>query len=132
MPKPEISLAKQATRDAVIFYGSSNSASLEALDMLAADGLYLNAMRLRAFPFAQEVVDFIHQHDRIVVIDQNRDGQMRKLLIVECEIDPRKLLSYTHYDGMPMTALGAASHIAKLFGSSNVTPLRKKKAGEKA
>ena len=132
MPKPEISLARKDTRDAVIFFGSSTSASLEALDMLAADGLHLNAMRLRAFPFPQEVVDFIDQHDRIVVIEQNRDGQMRKLLIVECEIDPRKLLSYTHYDGMPMTALGAASHIAKLFGSSNVTPLRKRKAGEKA
>ena len=132
MPKPEIRRAKKPTSDGIIYYGSSNSASLEALDMLEADGLHLNAMRLRAFPFAQEVVDFIDQHERIVVIDQNRDAQMRKLLIIECEVDPKKLLSYTHYDGMPMTALGAASHIAKLFGSSNVTPLRKKKAGEKA
>lgn len=132
VPAPEFHRARKATRDAVIFYGSSKSASLEALDMLAADGVHLNAMRLRGFPFSKEVSDFIDQHDSVVVIEQNRDAQMRKLLIVECEIDPRKLLSYTHYDGMPMTALGAANHIAKLFGGSNVTPLRKTKAGEKA
>jgi 2-oxoglutarate/2-oxoacid ferredoxin oxidoreductase subunit alpha len=132
VPAPQIHKAKKATRDAMIFYGSSNSACLEALDILAADGLHLNAMRLRGFPFSKEVTDFIERHDRVFVIDQNRDAQMRKLLIIECELNPKKMLSYTHYDGMPMTARGAATHIANVLGSSNVTPLRKKKAGEKA
>jgi 2-oxoglutarate ferredoxin oxidoreductase subunit alpha len=132
VPAPEFHEAKKATRDGMIFYGSSNSACLEALDILAADGLHLNAMRVRGFPFSKEVTDFIERHDRVFVIDQNRDAQMRKLLIIECELNPRKMLSYTHYDGMPMTALGAARHIASVLGGSNVTPLRKKKAGEKA
>jgi 2-oxoglutarate ferredoxin oxidoreductase subunit alpha len=132
LPLPEFHEAKKTSRDAVIFYGSSNSACLEALDILAADGLHLNGMRLRSFPFNKQVTEFVNNHDRVFVIEQNRDGQMRKLLIIECELDPQKLLSYTHYDGMPMTARGAASHIASVLGgSSNVTPLRKKKAGEK-
>lgn len=132
VPRPQFHEAKKATRDAMIFYGSSNSACLEALDILAADGLHLNAMRVRGFPFNREVTDFIERHDRVFVIDQNRDAQMRKLLIIECELNPRKMLSYTHYDGLPMTALGAARHIASVLGGSNVTPLRKNKAGEKA
>ena len=132
VPAPVIHKAKKATRDAIIFYGSSDSACLEALDILAADGLHLDAMRIRSFPFSKQVTDFIDSHDQVFVVDQNRDAQMRKLLIIECEINPRKMLSYTHYDGMPMTARGAASHIANVLGSSNVTPLRKKKAGEKA
>ncbi|PCH51814.1 MAG: ferredoxin oxidoreductase [Cellvibrionales bacterium] len=132
VPAPVIHTAKKTTRDAIVFYGSSDSACLEALDILAADGLHLNAMRIRSFPFSKQVTDFIDSHDRVFVIDQNRDAQMRKLLIIECEINPRKMLSYTHYDGMPMTARGAATYIANVLGSSNVTPLRKKKAGEKA
>lgn len=132
VPRPQFHEAKKATRDAMIFYGSSNSACLEALDILAADGFHLNAMRVRGFPFNREVTDFIERHDRVFVIDQNRDAQMRKLLIIECELNPRKMLSYTHYDGLPMTALGAARHIASVLGGSNVTPLRKNKAGEKA
>ncbi|RLA47013.1 MAG: 2-oxoacid:acceptor oxidoreductase subunit alpha [Gammaproteobacteria bacterium] len=131
VPAPQVYRAKKTTRDGMIFYGSSRDASLEALDILAAKGLHLDAMRLRAFPFSKEVVDFIDAHDRVFVVEQNRDGQMRKLLIIECELNPGKLLSYTHYDGMPMTALDAADHIARVLGSSNITPLRKKKAGEK-
>ncbi|RLA53721.1 MAG: 2-oxoacid:acceptor oxidoreductase subunit alpha [Gammaproteobacteria bacterium] len=131
VPAPQVYRAKKTTRDGMVFYGSSRDASLEALDILAAKGLHLDAMRLRAFPFSKEVVDFIDAHDRVFVVEQNRDGQMRKLLIIECELNPGKLLSYTHYDGMPMTALDAADHIARVLGSSNITPLRKKKAGEK-
>ena len=132
VPAPVTYKADKKTRDGVIFYGTSTDASLEALDMLADEGLYLDALRLRAFPFSKEVTDFIDSHDRIFVIEQNRDGQMRKLLIIECELNPKKLLSYTHYDGMPMTALGVSGHIAEVLGKNNVTPLRKRKAGAKA
>ncbi len=129
VPEPVIYEAEKKTNDAVIFYGTSTSASLEALDLLAQKGLYLNALRLRAFPFNRDVTDFIERHDRVFVIEQNRDAQMRKLLIIECDINPKKLLSYTHYDGMPMTALGVSGHIAEVLGKNNVTPLRKRKAG---
>lgn len=131
VPGPVTYMADKKTRDGVIFYGTSTDASLEALDMLAEEGVYLDALRLRAFPFSKEVTDFIDSHDRIFVIEQNRDGQMRKLLIIECDLNPKKLLSYTHYDGMPMTALGVSRHIGEVLGKNNVTPLRKRKAGAK-
>lgn len=132
VPAPVFYRAKEKTSTAVIFYGTSRDASLEALDILAEKGLHLNAMCLKSFPFSQEVSDFIEQHERIFVIEQNRDGQMRKLLIIECDINPKKLLSYTHYDGMPMTARGASEHISRVLGSDNVSPIRKSKAGAKA
>ncbi len=131
VPGPVTYMADKKTRDGVIFYGTSTDASLEALDMLADEGLYLDALRLRAFPFSKEVTDFIDSHHRIFVIEQNRDGQMRKLLIIECDLNPKKLLSYVHYDGMPMTAFGVSGHIAEVLGKNNVTPLRKRKAGAK-
>jgi len=132
VPGPVIYKAAEKTRDGVIFYGTSTDASLEALDILAEQGLHLDALRLRAFPFNKEVTDFIDSHDRVFVIEQNRDGQMRKLLIIECDLNPKKLLSYTHYDGMPMTAQGVSGHIGEVLGKNNVTPLRKRKAGVKS
>ena len=132
VPGPVTYKAAKKTRDGVIFYGTSTDASLEALDLLAEQDIHLDALRLRAFPFSKEVTDFIDSHDRVFVIEQNRDGQMRKLLIIECDLNPKKLLSYVHYDGMPMTALGVSGHIAEVLGKNNVTPLRKRKAGAKA
>ena len=132
VPGPVLYKAAKKTRDGVIFYGTSTDASLEALDLLAEQGVHLDALRLRAFPFSKEVTDFIDSHDKVFVIEQNRDGQMRKLLIIECDLNPKKLLSYVHYDGMPMTALGVSGHIAEVLGKNNVTPLRKRKAGAKA
>ncbi len=131
VPGPVAYKAAKKTRDGVIFYGTSTDASLEALDLLAEQGVHLDALRLRAFPFSKEVTDFIDSHDKVFVIEQNRDGQMRKLLIIECDLNPKKLLSYVHYDGMPMTALGVSGHIAEVLGKNNVTPLRKRKAGAK-
>lgn len=132
VPGPVTYKATKKTRDGVIFYGTSTDASLEALDLLAEKDVHLDALRLRAFPFSKEVTDFIDSHDKVFVIEQNRDGQMRKLLIIECDLNPKKLLSYVHYDGMPMTALGVSGHIAEVLGKNNVTPLRKRKAGAKA
>ncbi len=132
VPGPVTYKASKKTRDGVIFYGTSTDASLEALDILAEQGLHLDALRLRAFPFSKEVTDFIESHDRIFVIEQNRDAQMRKLLIIECDLNPKKLLSYVHYDGMPMTALGVSGHIGEVLGKNNITPIRKGKAGAKS
>ena len=129
VPEPVVYNAKKDTRDAMVFYGTSRDACLEALDILADKGLHLDALCIRAFPFSDAVTDFIDQHDRVFVVDQNRDGQMRKLLIVECELNPKKLHSYRHYDGMPMTALGASEYISRTLANNNVTPLRKRKAG---
>jgi 2-oxoglutarate ferredoxin oxidoreductase subunit alpha len=61
-------------------------------------------MRLRAFPFPDAVVDFINSHDQIFLVEQNRDAQMRMLLVNECAIDPARFISVLNYDGTPITA----------------------------
>ena len=85
----------------------------EALDHLEADGNHVNALRVRAFPFAQSVEDFIHEHDRVFVVEQNRDGQLRSMLMNEFTLDARKLVPVLHYDGTPITARFIAADIAQ-------------------
>ena len=83
---------------------STRPGVLEGLDELAADGLKLNSMRLKAFPFNEDVKAFCAAHDTVFVIEQNRDGQMRSLLMVEADVPGEKLISVLNYDGTPMTA----------------------------
>lgn len=104
VPQPLVKQAAQATRRGVIYFGSTSPAMDEALEALEAQGVALDAMRLRAFPFPQSVSDFIAAHDVVYVVEQNRDAQMRTLLINELEIDPRRLVKVLHYDGTPITA----------------------------
>jgi 2-oxoglutarate ferredoxin oxidoreductase subunit alpha len=86
---------------------------------------------VKAFPFNRDVEDFIAQHDTVFMVEQNRDGQMRSLLINECEINPSKLVALLNYDGMPITARYIQGKIADYLQSANVTPLRRQ-AGQKA
>ena len=91
-------------RPGVIFFGTSIYAAQEAIEMLAEEGIHLDAMRPRAFPFGKAFRDFVDSHERIFVIEQNRDAQFRSLMMIELGIDPAKLISVLNYDGMPITA----------------------------
>lgn len=91
-------------KDGVIFFGTSTYAAEEAIDMLAADGIRLDAMRPRAFPFSQAFVEFVESHDRVFVIEQNRDAQFKSLMMIEIGADPARIVSVLNYDGMPITA----------------------------
>lgn len=104
VPPPVFRKATKASKVGVIFYGSSSPSMLEAFDLLEKDGIHLNGMRLRAFPFAESVNKFILDQDFVFVVEQNRDAQMRSLLINELEIDPAHLIKVLHYDGTPITA----------------------------
>src|SRR5579871_3965516 len=104
VPAPLVTPAKQATRHGVIYYGSTTVAMDEALGALQADGVHLDTLRVRAFPFSEEVSAFIDAHDQVFVIEQNRDAQLQKLLVNECAIDPARFISILHYDGTPITA----------------------------
>jgi 2-oxoglutarate/2-oxoacid ferredoxin oxidoreductase subunit alpha len=104
VPQPVIRRAARETPLGVIYFGSTSPAMLEALEVLAAQGLDVDAMRLRAFPFADSVADFIARHDRVFVVEQNRDGQLRTLLVNELEVDPARVVKVVHYDGTPITA----------------------------
>ncbi|MEA3299036.1 MAG: 2-oxoacid:acceptor oxidoreductase subunit alpha [Pseudomonadota bacterium] len=126
VPAPELIPARQETREGVIFFGTSTASTLEALDQLAEEGVHIDALRVRAFPFNREVEDFIEQHDRVFVVEQNRDGQLRKMLIIECDIDPKKLLSVRYYGGMPITARNISRQIHQLRGGATVTKIRRK------
>jgi 2-oxoglutarate/2-oxoacid ferredoxin oxidoreductase subunit alpha len=101
-----------ATRVGAMYYGSTSPAMNEADVMLAEDGIHLDLLRLRGFPFGDEVEAFIESHDKVFVIEQNRDGQMRSLLINELEINPKKLIKIVHYDGTPISARFISGAIA--------------------
>jgi len=112
VPGPVIRNASGQTSDGVIYYGSTAPAMDEALDMLEAQGLRLDALRVRGFPFADEIFDFIAAHDRIYLVEQNRDAQLKTLITTEGGVDPGKLLSLLHFDGTPITARFIAREIA--------------------
>jgi 2-oxoglutarate ferredoxin oxidoreductase subunit alpha len=85
----------------------------EALAALEAKGLHLDTLRLRAFPFAEDVIEFVNAHDQVFVVEQNRDAQMRSLLVNECAIDPARFISILHYDGTPIMARFITTAIAE-------------------
>jgi 2-oxoglutarate ferredoxin oxidoreductase subunit alpha len=82
-------------------------------------------MRIRAFPFHDDVKRFVADHEQVFVVEQNRDAQLRTLLITEEEINPAKLSRVLHYDGTPITARFIAGSIADTASSLKIVPLRK-------
>jgi 2-oxoglutarate ferredoxin oxidoreductase subunit alpha len=104
VPRPIRRNAKRHTPDGVIYMGSTDPAMDEALCALEADGIHIDALRVRAFPFQDEVFDFIRDHEQVFVVEQNRDGQLKTLLVNEGGVHPARLVSVRHYDGTPITA----------------------------
>jgi len=104
VPQPVPRAADKKTRYGVIYFGSTSPAMDEALHSLAAAEIHLDALRLRAFPFPASVLEFIEAHDEVFVVEQNRDAQMRSLLINELAVAPSQLFAVLHYDGTPITA----------------------------
>jgi 2-oxoglutarate ferredoxin oxidoreductase subunit alpha len=125
VPAPIVHRAERPTRNAVIYFGSTAAAMDEAQALLAKQGVHLDAMRLRAFPFPDAVEDFVARHDQVFVVEQNESGQMRSLLINELELDPAKLLKLVHYDGTPITARFIVKSIADALAGDTIVPLRK-------
>ena len=95
---------KSVRAPGVLFFGTSTYAAEEALEMLAADGIALDAMRVRAFPFTKSFENFVATHDRVFVVEQNRDAQFKSLMMIELGTNPAKLVSVLNYDGTPITA----------------------------
>ena len=103
-PAPILQQAKLPTTIGVIHYGSTSAAMAEASVQLEQRGLHVDTLRVRAFPFSDEVANFIERHERVFVVEQNESAQLRSLIINECDIDPKKLVRVLHYDGTPITA----------------------------
>jgi 2-oxoglutarate/2-oxoacid ferredoxin oxidoreductase subunit alpha len=124
-PRPVLAYGEKKSRYGVIYYGSTAPAMDEAIGMLIADGNNLDILRVRAFPFHHSVEDFIADHDFVFVVEQNRDAQLRTLIVNECGIDPARLVPILHYDGTPITARFIAGAIGDRLDALKVTPLRK-------
>ncbi|HEY3951514.1 2-oxoacid:acceptor oxidoreductase subunit alpha [Phenylobacterium sp.] len=120
IPAPIRRDAKRKTPDGVIYFGSTTPSMLEALEHLEGQGRHLDAMRLRGFPFCDEVYEFVAAHERVFVVEQNRDAQLRTLLMNEGEIDPAKLVPVLHYDGTPITARFIAREIGQLLALGQI------------
>ncbi len=125
VPAPVIRRAAQPARAGAIWFGSTGAAMAESLAELAQEGIHLDQMRIRAFPFADAVAEFIAEHEHVFVVEQNRDAQLKMMLVNECGIDPQKLISILHYDGNPLTERFVTREIAEKARLFNVTPLRK-------
>lgn len=109
--KPEFFQDQNTSKEGIIFFGTSAHSTREAIDLMKADGRNFDAMRLKAFPFGEEVKAFIDAHETVFVVEQNRDAQMRTLIMTELGINASKLKSVLNFDGAPLTAATVVEHI---------------------
>ena len=123
VPQPIVRNAQQKTRYGAIYYGSTSPSMHEAIDALEQEGMHLDIMRVRAFPFPDSVAEFIAAHDKVFIVEQNRDAQLRSLVINEFGIDPAKLIPVLHYEGAPITARFIGGAISDLLHQWKVVPI---------
>ena len=113
IPAPVARPAKRRTPHGVIYFGSTTPAMHEALESLEGQGVLVDGLRVRGFPFSDEVLDFIAAHETVFVVEQNRDAQLRTLVMVEGNVDPAKLIPVLGYDGSPITARFITDEISR-------------------
>lgn len=126
VPAPIRKQAKKRTPDGVIYFGSTDPAMEEALCALESRGVHLDALRVRGFPFQDEVFDFIRQHEQVFVVEQNRDAQLKSLLVNEGGVHPARLVSVLHYDGTPITARFIIKTISERLEAGHAAALPEK------
>ncbi len=117
VPQPVIVQSELPARHGAIYFGSTSPAMDEAIDVLKGQGIALDTLRVRAFPFPDSVRTFIEAHESVFVVEQNRDGQLRSLLVNEFGLDPARLVPVLHYDGTPITARFIAGAIQERLGA---------------
>lgn len=120
VPAPEFYQDQSVGKIGMIFFGTTTYAALEAMDTFIDNGTKVDSMRIKGFPFNHEVQNFVESHDTIFVIEQNKDGQMRSLLIHELDANPSKFISILNYDGYPITALKINTQIEEHVSVKNL------------
>ena len=120
VPAPELYQENNENKEGILFFGTSTFAAEEALDILKENGKPMDAMRLKSFPFNETVENFINNHEKIYVVEQNRDAQMKSLLTIELGINPSKLISVLNYDGTPITADMILNQISNKFATQTL------------
>ncbi len=114
-PEPHSAFRDPENQLGVLFFGTTTHAGYEAVGRFAAKGIKMNTMRLRGFPFCQEIHDFIKDHRRIFLIEQNRNAQMKTLLVKETGVSPAKVESILNYDGLPITVAFIEKQLARML-----------------
>ncbi|HEX2190681.1 MAG TPA: 2-oxoacid:acceptor oxidoreductase subunit alpha [Longimicrobiaceae bacterium] len=117
VPEPELHL-RPGARLGIVSIGGCHAAVLEALDRLGERGVAADYLRVRGFPFGPGVRAFLEAHDRVVVVEQNRDAQLRSLLLLETEVAPERLLSARRYGGIPLSARDVVEDVLNLIGEA--------------
>jgi 2-oxoglutarate ferredoxin oxidoreductase subunit alpha len=102
VPEAKIRRSRKGAPVGIVSLGSCDAAVEEALDKLAAKGIHVDYCRIRAFPFGKKVRQFLEQHEHVFVVEQNRDAQLKTLLLAETQYPPARLHSILHYGGLPM------------------------------
>jgi 2-oxoglutarate ferredoxin oxidoreductase subunit alpha len=120
VPQPVERRSGHGAKYGAIYYGSTSPAMDEAITVLERDGTPLDMLRVRAFPFPDSVREFVLAHERVFVIEQNRDAQLRSLLVNEFELDPARVEPVLHYDGTPITARFIVREIERRIGGKVV------------
>lgn len=121
LPAPVWQNPEQENEMGLLYFGTSELSTLEAAEMLANQGIHLDLGRIRAFPFHSSLAEFIQDHQKIFVVEQNRDAQMRSLLINELNVDPARLIPVLNYDGLPITGLMIHDKIMEHIGYASTT-----------
>ncbi|HVT32962.1 MAG TPA: 2-oxoacid:acceptor oxidoreductase subunit alpha [Rhodanobacteraceae bacterium] len=124
VPQPIVRAAKERTNHGALYFGSTAPAMSEAIGVLEEANLHVDTLRIRAFPFADSIAKFIDAHEHVFVVEQNRDAQLRSLIVNEFGIDPARLVSVLHYDGTPITARFIADAIGGRIGRSEDVALQ--------
>jgi 2-oxoglutarate ferredoxin oxidoreductase subunit alpha len=104
VPKPHLYQKENKNKSGLLFFGTTTQSAEEAMDLFKEQGIEFDAIQIKAFPFNETVAEFIEAHETVFVIEQNRDAQMRTLLVNELEVDPKKLKKVLNFDGTPITA----------------------------
>jgi len=102
VPEPKIRRSRKGAAVGIVSLGSCDAAIEEALERLAAKGIQADYCRIRAFPFGKKVRQFLEQHERVFVVEQNRDAQLKTLLLAETQYPATRMQSVLHYGGLPM------------------------------
>ncbi|HYW93104.1 MAG TPA: 2-oxoacid:acceptor oxidoreductase subunit alpha [Gammaproteobacteria bacterium] len=115
LPGPVVGRTAGA-RLALVCVGGCNAACREARHLLAQEGIEIDYLRVRAFPFSEEVEAFLLEHDTVFVVEQNRDAQLRHLLVAETRVPKDRLVSIRHYGGVPLGAAQVTDDVRAHLG----------------
>ena len=122
LPRPEI--VDNGRKAGILFYGTTAMPMQEAQDLLSSDGIQIDTMRIRAFPFAPEVKEFIERHEIVFIAEQNRDAQMKTLIVNELKMDPKRFQSVLYYGGFSISADTIHEQVLQYYEQNDITRLK--------